>query len=162
MRVFAGGAIGAGDRDGVSEEVIPATLLDHEAGNRTLGHRFMSSGEIVIEDANSYVESLRNHSVIANFEARVESIRTHISALSDSLKSVVIIDESLLEEVAALVEWPVALTGNFDESFLQDRADKLIAVMALCYLIRPVFFGLKLKMKILAIGWRQRALLKIR
>jgi len=111
------------------DTVIPATLLEHHSGNHTMGHRFMSEGEIAVENAGSYVESLREHHVIVDFEERVESIRAQISAIARSLKSEVVIDEALLEEVASLVEWPFALTGNFDKSFLQVPEEALISAM---------------------------------
>lgn len=110
-------------------DVIPATLLDHHASNLTMGHRFMSQGELAIENPDEYVKVLRNNSVIVNFEERIESIRSQIMAISASLESEVVIDESLLEEVAALVEWPVALTGNFDPRFLDVPEEALISAM---------------------------------
>jgi len=111
------------------EEVIPMSLLDHEAGNITRGHRFMSEGDVAIESADSYIASLRQHAVIVDFDERVETIRTQIEAISNNLKATVVVDEKLLEEVAALVEWPVALAGDFDESFLAVPEEALISAM---------------------------------
>ena len=109
--------------------VIPMNLLDHEAGNRTSGHRFMSEGEVVIKSADSYSATLRSHSVIVDFEERVESIRTQIREIGKTLDANVVIDEGLLEEVAALVEWPVVLSGNFDPNFLTVPEEALISAM---------------------------------
>ncbi|MFT4711783.1 MAG: glycyl-tRNA synthetase beta chain [Candidatus Azotimanducaceae bacterium] len=111
------------------EQVIPAMLLDHHADKKTMGHRFMSQGEFEIESADSYVETLRNHFVIVNFEERIGLIRAQISAISESLKSEVVIDEILLEEVAALVEWPVAMAGDFDQRFLDVPEEALVSAM---------------------------------
>ena len=110
-------------------EVIPMNLLDHEAGNKTVGHRFMSEGQVVIKTADSYAATLRSHSVIVDFEERVESIRAQIGEIGRTLEANVVIDEKLLEEVAALVEWPVVLSGNFDPSFLAVPEEALISAM---------------------------------
>jgi glycyl-tRNA synthetase beta chain len=111
------------------EQIIPAVLLDHHADNKTRGHRFMSQGEILIKSADSYIETLRDHFVIVNFEERISVIRSQIAAISKSLKSEVVIDETLLEEVAALVEWPVAMTGDFDRRFLDVPEEALVSAM---------------------------------
>ena len=111
------------------DEVIPMKLLDFEAGDKTVGHRFMSEGPVTIDSADTYAATLRSHSVIVDFEERVESIRRQIEALAKEQSANVIIDEDLLEEVAALVEWPVALTGNFDPSFLEVPEEALISAM---------------------------------
>ena len=110
-------------------EVIPMDLLDHEAGNKTVGHRFMSEGQVVIKTADSYAATLRSHSVIVDFEERVESIRAQIGEIGRTLGANVVVDEKLLEEVAALVEWPVVLSGNFDPSFLAVPEEALISAM---------------------------------
>ena len=110
-------------------EVIPMNLLDHESGNQTRGHRFMDEGNIEIAEAKDYERTLREHSVIVSFDERVEIIRSQIKDISLAQKAKVVIDEKLLEEVAALVEWPVALTGNFDPRFLEVPEEALISAM---------------------------------
>ena len=77
-------------------EVIPMNLLDHEAGNKTVGHRFMSEGQVVIKTADSYAATLRSHSVIVDFEERVESIRAQIGEIGRTLEANVVIDEETI------------------------------------------------------------------
>lgn len=111
-------------------EVIDATLLGKRASNTTLGHRFHSSGKITIESAAKYVESLElTGQVIASFDKRKSIIKHQVQTIAQSLSGFAQIDENLLEEVTGLVEWPVALAGKFDSSFLEIPQECLISAM---------------------------------
>lgn len=111
------------------DEVLPARFFDCEAGRTTLGHRFMGNGTTSINSANDYVEALRKEFVIVNFDERKETIRKQLSEIAKQEHASIVIDENLLDEVTALVEWPVALSGGFDPAFLSVPEEALISAM---------------------------------
>jgi len=101
------------------KEVVAATLLDTPAGQLTRGHRFHAPRPIRIASPGSYERTLRERGhVLADFAARRERIRTEVAAAAANVHGRALITEALLQEVTALVEWPVALTGRFEERFL--------------------------------------------
>ncbi|MFC5461259.1 glycine--tRNA ligase subunit beta [Massilia niabensis] len=111
------------------EQVLPLTLLGLDAGRLTMGHRFLShGGSIAITHADHYASILENEGkVIAGAEARKESIRTQL--LKKAGADQVLMPESLLDEVAALVEWPVVYACHFEEEFLAVPQECLILTM---------------------------------
>ena len=109
-------------------EVVPITLLGLASGSTTFGHRFLSSGEIAIENADSYASTLEaKGKVIASFQSRKEKIRSILENKADGDQ--VLMPESLLDEVTALVEWPVVYECNFEPSFLAVPQECLILTM---------------------------------
>ncbi|MET1255715.1 glycine--tRNA ligase subunit beta [Aliikangiella maris] len=114
----------------LESEVIPVKLFDLTAGNQTFGHRFHAPDAITITSPEAYIETLNQQKVMACFEARKATIRTQVEALAKENNARAVIDEALLEEVTALVEWPVALLGEFDTEFLAVPAEALISSMA--------------------------------
>ena len=101
------------------KEVVPATLLDTPAGHLTRGHRFHAPRPIRIASPGSYERTLRERGhVLADFAARGEHIRAQVAAAAANVQGRALIAEALLQEVTALVEWPVVLTGRFEERFL--------------------------------------------
>lgn len=108
--------------------VLDCEVLDLRAGRTTRGHRVHADGEITIEHADSYAQQLENAGrVIASFEARRERIGELIQAADTG--GVPIIDDALLDEVTALVEWPCAVCGEFDRGFLELPPEVLVASM---------------------------------
>ena len=100
------------------------------SSNKTFGHRFHHNFEILIDDAADYENRLEvTGHVIPNFEKRKELIRTLLREEGVKANATTIIDEELLEEVSSLIEYPVALTGNFDPEFLEVPAEALILAM---------------------------------
>ena len=78
-----------------------------------------SGGAIVIDNADSYLQTLESDGhVIADFERRRDMIRDGVRAVAAEAGGQVVDGESLYDEVAALVEWPVPLLGRFDEEYL--------------------------------------------
>jgi len=110
-------------------DIVPAVVLGHTTDRITRGHRFMSDGEYKIADADEYLTTLVNASVIADFHLRREKISEQLQQQAKGLKGNLELDESLLDEVTALVEWPCALAGSFDESFLEVPEEALISAM---------------------------------
>ena len=110
--------------------VIDAEILGIQASNRTRGHRFMHPAEIVLDTPADYAERLRKPGrVIASFEERRTEVRKQVEAEGRKHMAVAMIDDGLLDEVTALVEWPVALTGSFDKAFLSVPKEALISSM---------------------------------
>lgn len=111
-------------------DIVNANILGVESGNRTHGHRFHHPDAIELHGADDYVSKLDQPGhVIVDREQRVNAIREQAEAVAESLDGRAIIDDDLLQEVAALVEWPVAIAGSFDEHFLDVPAEALISSM---------------------------------
>ncbi|SFC32099.1 glycyl-tRNA synthetase beta chain [Marinospirillum celere] len=111
------------------EEVIPAEILGLQSDRLTYGHRFHAPSAITLDKASTYQPSLAKGYVLASFTERREQIREQVLAEAASRRAKAVIDEDLLDEVTGLVEWPVALTGSFDEDFLQVPDACLISSM---------------------------------
>ena len=111
------------------EDVIPSTILGIHAGKTSRGHRFMHPAPVPILAAADYESTLRAAKVLVNYEERKSLIRTLVEAEGSRLNARVVIEDDLLEEVTSLVEWPVALTGRFDEHFLDVPSEALISSM---------------------------------
>lgn len=111
-------------------EVVPARILDLPTGNRTRGHRFMAPREIALKTPSSYAARLEKAGkVIADFSARREIIRTGVHALAAAEGTTAIVSDALLDEVTALVEWPVPIAGRFEARFLALPPEVLIATL---------------------------------
>jgi glycyl-tRNA synthetase beta chain len=109
-------------------DVVPVALLGLSAGRSTLGHRFLSSGEFAIPNADSYETTLEvQGKIIPSVTARKERIRA--SLLEKAGHDKALMPESLLDEVTALVEWPVVYECKFEDSFLSVPQECLILTM---------------------------------
>lgn len=104
-------------------------ILGVPSGADTRGHRFHSGGPITITRPDHYEQILKSEHVIPSFTERQKIIRTQVEELASSLGAVAVIDDSLLDEVTGLVEWPVALAGSFESRFLEVPAEALILSM---------------------------------
>lgn len=112
------------------EDVIDTELFGIRSGRITQGHRFHCGADITLASPAEYEDKLRNPGyVIADYEARKSIVRAQVQKQGTALNGEVQIDEDLLEEVTSMVEWPVALTGRFDEHFLSVPAEALISSM---------------------------------
>jgi glycyl-tRNA synthetase beta chain len=112
------------------KDVVPATLLGNAAGNVTHGHRFMAPRPIRVMSPASYARVLRERGyVLADFTERREKIRALATTVASGLGGRALYDAALLDEVTALVEWPVALAGRFDTRFLELPREVLISTL---------------------------------
>jgi glycyl-tRNA synthetase beta chain len=112
------------------KDVVDASLFGLTADRKTLGHRFHSNEWLILEEPSAYETTLEAQGrVLANFTRRQQLIRRQIEAEAQKLNAQVVVDPDLLNEVTALVELPVALTGSFDEAFLRVPAEALISSM---------------------------------
>jgi len=111
-------------------EVVKTTILGLQAGRTTRGHRFHYNNTIDLAKASDYASVLKNTGfVVADFAERGATIKQQVEAEAKKVGGVAVIDPALLDEVTSLVEWPVALTGKFEERFLAVPAEALIASM---------------------------------
>ncbi|NTS76151.1 glycine--tRNA ligase subunit beta [Catenovulum sp. SM1970] len=108
---------------------IDAELLGVKTGLELQGHRFHHKGSVAIANADEYEAVLKEAKVIADFNARKEAIKTQAQAKASELGGVADFDEELLDEVTALVEWPVVLVASFEEEFLAVPDEALIYTM---------------------------------
>lgn len=109
----------------LGKESIDAEILGCKTGRKTKGHRFLSKGWLDITEPLKYSSILEKAYVIPDFETRKKRIRD----LAQEKAANVLISEKLLEEVTGLVEWPVAIMGQFDEKFLDVPQEVLISAM---------------------------------
>jgi glycyl-tRNA synthetase beta chain len=114
----------------LGDEPVTGTILGLPAGRHTRGHRFHHDEPIAIRQPASYVEQLeRTGHVLVDMERRRDSIRTQVSEAGATLGGSAKIDADLLDEVTALVEWPVAITGSFEQRFLEVPPEALVSSM---------------------------------
>ena len=102
----------------LDEDVIPVEFATVQSGNVTRGHRFLGADEITIKNAASYVDTLKENFVMVDQDARRELISKQLYDMAASKNASIVWDDDLLEEINYLVEWPTALCGGFEESYL--------------------------------------------
>ena len=102
----------------LDEEVIPVEFATVKSGNVTRGHRFLGADEITIKNPASYVDTLKENFVMVDQDARRELISKQLHDMAASKNASIVWDDDLLEEINYLVEWPTALCGGFEESYL--------------------------------------------
>ena len=112
----------------LGNESLDISLFGLKSGRVTRGHRFHGKNEITIPSPERYQAMLRDEYVITDHQERKAMIRQQVEALVSGDETAVI-DDSLLDEVTGLVEWPVALRGAFDEAFLSVPRQALISSM---------------------------------
>ncbi len=110
------------------DAVVPVNALGLEAGHQTAGHRFIGKRFVALRSADEYAKSLHDDGkVIASFTGRRETIRERLLDAAGSDR--VVLPDALLDEVTALVEWPVVYRGTFDTAFLDVPQECLILTM---------------------------------
>ena len=105
------------------------SVLGLQATNATYGHRFHAPGAIALSNPADYESALKKAFVVADFGARRQQIADQVSAAAKQAGAQPVVDDALLDEVTALVEWPVAITGKFDPSYLDIPKEALIQTM---------------------------------
>jgi glycyl-tRNA synthetase beta chain len=110
-------------------ELIQGKVLDVNSARLINGHRFHCDAPFELDCADNYLSQLEQHYVIADHSRRKAIILEQIQVLAKQESAIADINEELLEEVTSLVEWPVALVANFEESFLAVPKEALIYTM---------------------------------
>ncbi|PHM43383.1 glycine--tRNA ligase subunit beta [Xenorhabdus szentirmaii] len=114
----------------LGSEVIDGGILGVKSDRVIRGHRFMGEAEFTIENAEQYPAILQERGrVIADYEARKATIKHDAEQAAAQLGGVADLNDSLLEEVTSLVEYPVVLTAKFEEKFLDVPAEALVYTM---------------------------------
>ncbi|KXG83253.1 glycine--tRNA ligase subunit beta [Pseudomonas mosselii] len=113
----------------LGDQVVDCTLLAQKAGRESRGHRFHHPENVLITTPANYVEDLRKAHVLADFAERRELISKRTAELAMQQEGTAIVPPALLDEVTALVEWPVPLVCSFEERFLEVPQEALITTM---------------------------------
>ncbi|BBR51750.1 glycine--tRNA ligase subunit beta [Pseudomonas putida] len=113
----------------LGDQVVECTLLAQKAGRESRGHRFHHPENVVITTPANYVEDLRKAYVLADFAERRELIAKRTAELAMQQEGTAVVPPALLDEVTALVEWPVPLVCSFEERFLEVPQEALITTM---------------------------------
>jgi glycyl-tRNA synthetase beta chain len=111
------------------DEVVPVEVLGLWSGRTTLGHRFHAPRPIILKSPKSYESRLKSAKVIADFGARREVVRAGVTAAALEAGGSALIESDLLDEVTALVEWPVPIVGRFERRFLDLPREVVIATI---------------------------------
>jgi glycyl-tRNA synthetase beta chain len=111
------------------ESVVPAVVLGLPTGRVTFGHRFHAPRPISLKSATGYESRLRRAKVVANFATRREMIRVGVNLAAAASGGTALVDDALLDEVTALVEWPVPIAGQFEQRFLSLPREVVIATV---------------------------------
>lgn len=111
------------------DKLICATIQGQPTDNKTCGHRYHSPAFFVIDHADNYEALLNTHYVMADFDQRQNTIKAQVDKLSAEVGAAAIMPCDLLDEVTALVDWPVALRASFEDKFLQVPQEALISTM---------------------------------
>jgi len=110
-------------------EIVPLSVFGESAGRRTYGHRFHHPDAIDLANADDYAEALNNAWVVVDPDSRKQRIVEQVGKAASSFGGEAVIDDGLVEEVTALVEWPVGIAGRFDERFLVLPREVLISTL---------------------------------
>ena len=111
------------------DAVIPARIQGHDTSNRSRGHRYHAPDFFVIDHAEHYESLLAERFVVADFAKRQADIINQVQKLSNEIGANAIVPDELLDEVTALVDYPVALRASFPERFLAVPQEALISTM---------------------------------
>lgn len=111
-------------------DIVESTILSVKAGRETFGHRFHHPGALYLADPDTYEPLLETEGhVLPDFAQRREAIYAQVHEAAVAAGGTAVIDDELLDEVTALVEWPIAVRGDFDARFLQLPEPALVATL---------------------------------
>ncbi|MFE8152595.1 glycine--tRNA ligase subunit beta [Brenneria goodwinii] len=114
----------------LGDELIPGQVLGIDSARTIRGHRFMGETEFTIDNADQYPQILLERGkVMADYDARKAKIKQDAESAARKIGGNADLNDSLLEEVASLVEWPVVLTAKFEEKFLAVPSEALVYTM---------------------------------
>ncbi|WP_394497608.1 glycine--tRNA ligase subunit beta [Shewanella sp. ENK2] len=124
----------------LGDELVPGELLGIESARTIRGHRFMGVDTFELKHADNYLTQLETEGkVLADYQRRKDIIKLNAEAAAKEIGGIAELEDDLLEEVTALVEWPVVLTASFEEKFLDVPAEALVYTMKGDQKYFPVF-----------------------
>ncbi len=115
------------------------------SGKYTYGHRFLSNGRIKLKDADEYISTMKNGSVVFDPKTRREIIEKKLNNYAKSIRAEVIEDNTLLKDVTNLIEFPEVISGTFDKKYLTLPEDVIITAMK----VHQRYFALRKNKKLL-------------
>lgn len=110
-------------------DVVPMRLFGIESGQISQGHRFHNPGPVSLSHPNQYIAALHDRQVIVDVELRRRVLWESALAAAKALRCQIKRDEALIEETAALCDWPVAVAGEFDARFLELPEEVLVSTL---------------------------------
>ncbi|MDP6436255.1 MAG: glycine--tRNA ligase subunit beta [Gammaproteobacteria bacterium] len=114
----------------LGKDMVPATVLGLDAGSVSFGHRFHAPGAIKISKPSDYVSTLRKQGhVLVDFAERRDAIKTAAVKAAKKAGGDAVLEPAVVDEVTALVEWPVPVAGRFDERFLRLPPEVLVSTL---------------------------------
>jgi len=113
------------------KDIVKSSVMGIKAGRKSRGHRFHSKGWVSIPNASAYLVTLKEKGrVIADFDTRRKIVESSVAKAAKSCKGTPLGDDALYDEVSALVEWPVALLGEFDADFLSLPREVIVSTLS--------------------------------
>jgi glycyl-tRNA synthetase beta chain len=122
----------------LGDEVIAGELFGLNSGRQSRGHRFMHPAPVHLADADSYADALRAAQVLADPAERRERIRAEVARVAPA-GAIPRLDDALLDELANLNEWPVAIACTFERAYLAVPHEALVTTMRANQKFVPVF-----------------------
>ncbi|WEN15410.1 glycine--tRNA ligase subunit beta [Rhodanobacter sp. AS-Z3] len=120
-------------------EIIDGEVLGLQSGRKSRGHRFMHSRPVHVADADGWLDAMRACNVLADPVERRQRIRDQIDQVAGATGGVPRLDDALLDELANLTEWPVAIACRFEREFLAVPPEALVTTMVANQKFVPVF-----------------------
>jgi glycyl-tRNA synthetase beta chain len=120
-------------------EIVDGEVLGLRSGRKSRGHRFMHPQPVHVADADGWLDAMRASNVLADPVERRQRIRDQIEQLAESTGGVPQLDAALLDELANLTEWPVAIACTFEREFLDVPSEALVTTMVANQKFVPVF-----------------------
>ncbi|HWU77752.1 MAG TPA: glycine--tRNA ligase subunit beta [Rhodanobacter sp.] len=120
-------------------EIVDGEVLGLHSGRKSRGHRFMHPQPVHVADADGWLDSMRASKVLADPVERRQRIRTQVDQVASEIGGVPQLDEALLDELANLVEWPVAIACTFERAFLDVPPEALVTTMVANQKFVPIF-----------------------
>lgn len=120
-------------------EIIDGEVLGLKSGRKSRGHRFMHPQPVHVADADGWLDAMRACNVLADPQERRQRIRDQIDQVAESTGGIPRLDDALLDELANLTEWPVAIACTFEREFLSVPPEALVTTMVANQKFVPVF-----------------------
>lgn len=120
-------------------DIIDGTVLGLSSGRKSRGHRFMHPQPVHLADADGWLDAMRACNVLADPGERRQRIRDQIGQVAGVTGGVPRLDDALLDELANLTEWPVAIACTFEREFLAVPPEALVTTMVANQKFVPVF-----------------------
>ncbi len=120
-------------------EIVDGEVMGLTSGRKSRGHRFMHPQPVHLADADGWLDAMRASKVLADPQERRQRIRNQVATLAETTGGLPRLDEDLLDELANLTEWPVAIACKFEREFLSVPPEALVTTMVANQKFVPVF-----------------------